>query len=79
MIYIRDVSAKKEVISQKAGSKCVAFVFNCEKCKYESSLRLSINYFSFFFSMEGGELFQRIQEKQAFTERGENEKIITKK
>jgi len=25
----------------------------------------------FFFSMEGGELFQRIQEKQAFNERGE--------
>ena len=26
--------------------------------------------FSFNFSMEGGELFQRIQEKQAFNERG---------
>ena len=26
--------------------------------------------FVYFFSMEGGELFQRIQDKQAFNERG---------
>ncbi len=39
--------------------------------KLRASKETQSNFFFSWLSMEGGELFSRIQEKQAFTERGE--------